>query len=113
MDPFRLKRLFDTFGHRMLKDEKWRGDLLMQRGLLTVEELRDAVRNGCLVPYYEGGERVYNFFQEGTHFSTFIATNCFYRLTAKGWWTGVAIGASFESQAEKQRAAIWDDGCMG
>ncbi len=86
----------------------WRGDLLMQRGLLHVRDLWDAVQAGYLVPEYSDGTGVVplaRYFGAGTLF----AAGCFYKLTAKGWWEGVATGASFESPAEKRIAAVWDD----
>ena len=80
-------------------DCAWRGDLLMQRGCLSAEELRDAVREGYFDPQRtEGVPMPYEDYFKGWRIAAdnFAAYSCFYKLTAKGWWTGVAIGASFE-----------------
>ena len=94
MDPYRLRRLFNSFGHRML-DQAWRGDLLIERGYLDVEELREAVRDGYLVSEYGDGAGFIPLAVYLCASANFVA-DCFYTLTAKGWWVGVAIGASFE-----------------
>ena len=88
MAPYRLlKHLFNSFGHRMLEGT-WRGKLLMQHGRLSLGELLEAVRDGHFT--MQPPDKL------GPHEGRDYGMYCFYRLTAKGWWTGVAIGASFE-----------------
>ena len=95
MLPYHLRQLFNEFGHRLITREAWRGDLLMQRGWLTCEELRDAVVGGYFTTTDGRDEARYSveeYLRAGLHFAV---KSCFYRLTSLGWLTGMALGASF------------------
>ena len=93
--PYWLKLLFDEFGSRMYDREAWRGRVLLQRGCLSVEELRKAVVDGYFVPL-DVNERPFStdsYLRAGL---LFAAESCFYRLTPLGCLTGLALGASSE-----------------
>ena len=87
----RLKCLFDSFGHRLLRSA-WRGDLLMGRGHFELDTLRKAAREGYFTVKPPDASHVAAMAPGSDVYDRFS----FYRLTAKGWFEGIAIGASFE-----------------